>query len=72
MSYICTGKDGSTLPVICHCQLVLGFGRQIRRTEDVDEGAGLVDAGRGGDDVRIGDEVRLVFVGDGGWLVLPD
>src|SRR6266516_142091 len=30
MSYICTGSDGFTLPVICHCQLVPGFGCHIR------------------------------------------
>src|SRR5436190_16574022 len=71
MSYIWTGNDGSTLPVICHCQLVPGFGRQMPRTEPDDDSDALVTVGRVGDEGRLGDDVWLEF-GAGGWLELGD
>jgi hypothetical protein len=59
MSYICSGNDGSTLPVICHCQLVPGLGRQIPLI------AGVETIGDGGDgnDALVEFGVACGFVG---------
>src|SRR3989442_3338312 len=73
MSYICTGNEVSSLPVICHCHVVTGMGRRICA-----EGRGCVDRvvrGRDGggrvgvvvgDVGRLGDDELGGFVEDGG------
>jgi hypothetical protein len=77
MSYICTGRLGSTTPVICHCQLVPGFGCHTVATVDgafVLVGAVAVGAGYVAVDVLADVEGSGAAVGDatgeaGVWVV---